>query len=153
MSFTFEEFKTAVETYPESFVTIEIVDVTLEGDVMSTGDTGGFAVKIVNTGALHMDDVTLIVSGLNGMRVREGLPNSYTTQFETSVIERVNAHDTNGTTLRGYLYEAPADAQPAKNLIKATLGDWNANLEHITIGHSDPLTTVKGLFNSEVNAE
>ena len=51
MSFTFEEFKTAVETYPESFVTIEIVDVTLEGDVMSTGDTGGFVVKIVNTGA------------------------------------------------------------------------------------------------------
>jgi hypothetical protein len=49
-------------------------------------------------------------------------------------------------------FKAPSAAQPSRNLVSATLEGWNATLNHILIGRSDPLDTVKATFAAEVVA-
>jgi hypothetical protein len=113
----FNDQTSAVRTYPETEVTIEIIDVVTEGDALNVNEQANFKIKVINNGPLNLAGVTPRVKGLNG------------------------------TTLK-----APASASngTAKNLAKAALEAWDVNLDHILIGHIDPLDTVKGIDRAEV---
>jgi hypothetical protein len=47
-------------------------------------------------------------------------------------------------------FKAPNTAQGEANLVEATLEDWNADLNHILLAHSDPTDSVKGVFRTEI---
>lgn len=152
MAFSFQELVTAVETYPETFLQIEIIDVDFPGAALNTSETGTFAVQVTNTGALHVTNLTVKVQGVNGTLVKNsGAIAPFESEFISAAFDQVDAHG--GVTRHpgsAYSFRAPARAQASKNLIKVTLQDWDSDPDHIFIGHSDPLESVKATFASEV---
>ena len=160
MAFSFEEMSNAVATYPATFVDLEIVDVVTPG-ALNAGDRPSFRVKITNRGALELTGVTLKIKGLNGATVKQnGAAAPFVPEFVTvpSQLATVGAHAPRGTdssqTTNGspFSFEAPGSAQPSRNLVQVTLEDWNPTLNHILIGHSDPLPEgpPKGTYAAEV---
>jgi hypothetical protein len=47
-------------------------------------------------------------------------------------------------------FKAPNREQASKVLIEATIAGWDADLDHILLGHSDPVDQPKGTYAAEV---
>jgi hypothetical protein len=148
----FDDMTTALATYPETDVTIELVDVVTPGSVLNVNEVGTFRVKVTNTGPLNLTGVTLRIKGLNGATVaNNGAIAPFVSEFVTQELPTIYGHGGSQLTVGSALkFKAPGSAQAAKNLVKATLEAWDANLDHILIGHSDPLDNPKGIYAAEV---
>ena len=169
----FDDMASAVRTYPETEVTIEIIDVVTEGDALNVNEQASYKIKVTNDGPLNLAGVTLRVKGLNGTTLKRPLvvdrpgipaatsksaridadPVQFVGEFVTTPLPQINGHGGSASTA-AFTLKAPASTSngAAKNLVKATLEAWDANLDHILIGHSDPLDTVKGIYSAEVVA-
>jgi hypothetical protein len=65
-------------------------------------------------------------------------PLQWVSELVSAPIAFISAHG--GTATTGtFTLKAPAAAQAAQTLIKASLDQWNANTNHIFNDHSDPL--------------
>lgn len=150
----FDDMTTALEDYPKTNVTIEIVDVVLTGSALNVNETANFRVKVTNTGPLNLSGVTVRVTGLNGATVKHGgAAAQFGPEFVSDVFADIPAHG--GSQLSpGSIFsmKAPGTAQTAKTLLKASLEAWDANLDHILLAHSDPLANVKGSYSAAVVA-
>ena len=148
----FDQMVTDLEAYPEANVVLEVVDVSFDEDVLNEGETAFFKVRVTNNGPLTLSDVKLLVEGRNGATVRPGLGVDFGPSFVSDELPTINGHGgSQELSLPAFL--APDDAQESKTLVKVTLDAWNANLDHILIGHSDPVELPKGTFATEVVAK
>jgi hypothetical protein len=148
----FNDMNDALQTYPETNVMLEIVDVTFPEDALNASEIANFRVQVRNTGPLELTGVTRRIKGLNSATVADnGAAAPFVDEFVTQELPTIGGHvgveQTVGSPLK---FKAPAGAQLSKNLIKVTLEAWDANLNHIPIGHSDPLDTVKATYAVEV---
>ena len=158
MAFSFADLVDAVETYPQSFIQIEIIDVTFPDEALNVDEIGSFKVKVTNTGALNLDNVTLKVKGVNGALVNSGgpIPNgqvpTFFTDFITDEFDRITGHG--GTqTLPGFFpfnFQAPHKSHSLEDLIEVTLDGWNGNDDHIYLAHSNGDELVKATFAAKV---
>jgi hypothetical protein len=57
MTFSFDDMTTAIETYPNGHVEIEIVDVEVPGNVLNIEEEARFRVKVTNRGPLHLKNL------------------------------------------------------------------------------------------------
>jgi hypothetical protein len=172
MAFSFDEFTTAVATYPETNVAIDIIDVAFaSGNALNVSEEATFKVQITNNGPLDLTDVTVRVKGLNGAKLRGSLssnpnpnPNPPTIasparavaplvdELVSATIALVGGHG--GTKItEAFTFKAPSNDSngSAKNLVKASLEGWNGSLNHILIGHSDPLESVNHIYGTVVS--
>jgi hypothetical protein len=154
----FDDMTTALETYPVANVTLEIIEVDFPGSALNARDEGTFRVRINNNGPLELTDVALKISGQNGATVaNNGAAAVFVPEFVTQTnpvqqVPTVSGHNgsvvTTGSPMK---FKAPNGEQASKTLIKVTLEGWNANLNHILNGHSDPLPVApKGTFAAAV---
>ena len=135
----FDQITTELETYPQTYVVLEIIDVGIPGDVLNVNDIASFKIRVINNGPLHLTGVTLRVSGQNGAKVRAGVGAEWVSSYISPELPMINAHNAGDPYELGLPYFlAPATTQDSKTLVKVTLEDWNANWDHILIGHSDP---------------
>lgn len=148
----FDEMLNALERYPEEKVEIEIVEVAYPGDVFNANERGSFRVEVRNTGPLHLTGVTLRIKARNGATVaNNSITSPFVSEFVTQELPRVDAHGGTALTVGSPLkLQAPNTAQGEATLVEATLEDWNADLNHILLAHSDPQDTVKGVFRTEI---
>jgi hypothetical protein len=150
----FDDMTEALKTYPEADVKLEIVEVNFPDSALNATETGTFRVQVSNTGPLVLTNVTLRIKGLNGATVaNNGAAAPFVSEFVTQELPTIAGHGgvekTVGSPLK---FKAPGSPQPARNLVSVTLEGWNATLDHILIGHSDPLESVKATFAAEVVA-
>lgn len=137
----FNEFRTAMHSYPDEDVVLEIVEVDFPGGVINTAEEGSFRVRVTNNGLLDMTDVTLKVRGLNGAQVKTGGAADFDFRDELTigmdsetVVGQGGSSLTQGSKLE---FKAPANTKPAGTpLFKATLDNWNGSLVRILNGHS-----------------
>lgn len=150
----FDDMTTALAAYPVTDVTLEIVDVVIPGSVLNVGEVATFRVQVTNTGPLNLTGVTLKVRGQNGATVaNNGAAAPFVSEFITQELPTINGHGGSQLTVGSPLkFKAPSGAQASKILVKATLETWDANLDHILIGHSDPLDPPKGTYAATVSA-
>jgi hypothetical protein len=155
----FDDMTTALETYPVANVTLEIIEVDFPGSALNARDEGTFKVRVNNNGPLELTDVTLRVSGQNGATVKNNgaAPAPFVNEFLTSInpvqqVPTVSGHNGSVITTGGPMkFKAPNGEQDSRTLIKVTLEGWNANLNHILNGHSEPLPVApKGTFAAAV---
>lgn len=146
---------TAVETYPHDYVDIEIVDVDPQGHTIRVGGEGSFRVKVINKGPLALVNVSVLVKGLNGALVKGNHPTSaYGTEFlagPDQFTARVGPAD--GWLVSGggpFRLEAPANTQPSRNLVRAELSGWEADLSPILEKRAGHVAIVNGTFAAEV---
>jgi hypothetical protein len=111
-----------------------------------------FKIRVTNNGPLTLTDVKLLVEGRNGATVRPGRGVDFTPSFVSVEMPTINGHgDSQELSLPAL--QAPDAPQESKTLVRVTLASWNANLDHILIGHSDPVDPPKGTFATEVVAK
>jgi hypothetical protein len=150
------ELNTAVATYPETNVVLEIVEVEFPYDALNVDEEGSFRVRVTNNGPLNLTDVTLKIKGLNGALVKSGgaADLEYRDEFIKGTIEKVagdgGSELTTGSKMNFRAPSEPSEDGESKNLIKVTLEDWNADLDRILNLHTDPLGTVKATFAAVV---
>ena len=87
----FDDFTNALETYPETGVQLEIVEVSFPDSVLNVEETATFRVKVTNTGPLNLTDVSLRIKGLNGATVaNNGAAAPFVSEFVTQTIGNAN---------------------------------------------------------------
>lgn len=147
----FDDMTTALETYPVTDVTLEIVDVVTPGNALNVTEIASFRVKVSNNGPLNLTNVTVRVKGQNGALVaNNGAAAPFVSEFVTQVLPTIGHNGAQLTIGSPLKFKAPAGAQASKTLVKATLEGWDADLNHILNSHSDPLSTPSGTYAAAV---
>lgn len=149
----FDEMTAALAAYPMTDVKLEVVDVTFPGSALNVNEVASFKVKVTNTGPLNLTGVTVRVTGLNGATVKgSGAAEQFNADRVSETLPTIYGHGGSQLTPFNLYFKAPAGAQVSKTLVKATLEAWDANLDHILLGHSDPLDSPKGTYAAAVAA-
>ncbi|CAM3312487.1 hypothetical protein OCAE111667_03155 [Occultella aeris] len=151
------DLEEALETYPQTYLIVQIYSVDPPGGSFNVGENATYKVRVHNDGPLDVDDLTLLMSGENGSRVGEHGWASGQISLQTPVFARVPAHMADDTWV-----EAPDDHYhlfvhqplPANSaLLKVSVKDWNTKLDHLTIGHSDPVLAANDIYRNQVLAD
>jgi hypothetical protein len=155
----FDDMMVALKAYPETYVTLEIINVRGVGDVVNVNNEGTFKVKLTNNGPLNLTGVTVRIDGVNGTSVKD---NNILAEFESEFVwdnqggERptINGHGelTVPMNIEPFGFKAPATpSQEEETLIKATLEFWDGDISHIMNNHSDPhLDVPRGTYSAKV---
>jgi hypothetical protein len=148
-----DDYSTAVQSYPETNVELAIVDVDPEvGDAINEGEEGTFKIQITNNGPLTLRDVEFKVRGLNGMRVKAGVAHDWADDFITTnvSVDFVEHNQTKKSQDSPYYFLAPADEQPVRDLIEVSLANWEADPYHIHRNHAGALPNVKAVLRDRI---
>jgi hypothetical protein len=151
----FQNMIDEIEHYPAGNVKLEIVDVEIPGTALNEGERGFFRVRVTNNGSLDLTNVTLRIHGQNGTLVKSiGATSPLVEDFISPVLATVSSGSSEvspGTT-GGFKFEfqAPGEAQGSSTLIKATLENWDASLDHILKDRSNGGPTPRAVFAAEV---
>ena len=145
----FDDYTTAMEQYVDTYVQLEIINVTYDGDKLNVREQGQFDVRITNTGPLNMLNVSLAFTGLNETLVKGGgaLQKFSESWVFEGFIDRIGCHgngssivvgsNANGADVPQNLYfRAPRDPLPRTGLVEVSIADWLADFEHIHASHS-----------------
>lgn len=94
------------------------------------------------------------ISGRHGAEVaNNGAIAPFVSSFVTQELPNIAAHGGSELTVGSPLkFLAPDAAQDSKTLIKVIVEDWDANLNHILLAHSDPVDVPKETYSAEVIA-
>ena len=163
-----------LQAYPAASLQIEIVDFEPDdGDVLNINEHAAFKVKVTNNGPLTLTGMTLRIAGRNDAKVKLPGPivvgptvpprrarivlepfDGFVTEFVSDALPDIRGHGGTYTTA-AFELKAPADDSNSvtKTLVKASLEDWDATLDHILNGHSDPQAAVNGTYAAEVVAD
>ncbi|MCA0296270.1 MAG: hypothetical protein LCH96_13380 [Actinobacteria bacterium] len=151
-----QDLVTEIESYPHTYLTIEIIDVNPPGSAINVNEDVTFTVQVSNSGPLNVRDLTLTVTGLNGTQVKApGAAAPWGTEADSNPFDLVPAHQPNtpvvmtGSPLH---FKANRAWSTAKDLVSVTVGDWDTDFDHPLIAHSDPDTAAKATYSSTVAA-
>jgi hypothetical protein len=151
----FDDMVTAMKDYPAANVKIEIVDFTLvDGSgVLNINEDATFNVLITNSGPLGLTGVTVLVKPTpkHGARLISGFDLNpggeprpiFTDEIETDPLPTIGGHG--GSVRAGpFTMRAPSKATDPKSvaLVTASLQQWNGDLAHILVDHSNPDASV-----------
>jgi hypothetical protein len=144
-------------------MTLEILGIDGVGQVVDVDDEGTFEVKLTNNGPLNVTGVTVRIDGLNGAEVKD---NNILAEYKSDFVwdnqggERPTINGHGGElivpmSVGPFGFKAPArPSRDEKVLVKATLEDWNGDISHIMINHSDPHPDVpEGTYSAKVTRE
>ena len=147
----FDDMTTALEAYPVTDVTLEIVEVVTPGNALNVTETVSFRVKVSNNGPLNLTNVTVRVKGQNGALVaNNGAASPFVSEFVTQALPTIGQNGAQLTVGSSLKFKAPAGAQASKTLVKATLEGWDADLNNILNKHSNPVSNPSGTYAAAV---
>ena len=149
----FDDFANAVDAYPATSVALTIVDRAAVPPAtvgaVNVNEVWSFQVRIANNGNLNMTGVSLHIEGQNGAQVSTAAAGPWSTGIIPAALPAVNAHSTQDTV--NYYLKAPAVAKPAGTaLVRAHISSWDANLDHIILGHSNHADPPAGTYADQV---
>ncbi len=171
MTFAFADMATAVETYPDTNVIIEIRDFdAVTGESLNESEQATFKVRITNNGLLNMDAVTVRIKGENGATLKRpllNLPNAsvaagvkatpvpiptWVTELISKPIASISANGGTGTS-EVFTMKAPPDdtGGVSTKLLTVTLEGWDANLAYLLNDKSKARTAVKDTHSEVVH--
>lgn len=146
MTFSFDDMTTAIKNYPVTNVDVDVVEVTVPDNALNVGEHGNFKVRVTNRGPLNMTNVKVHVWAENGVTVSK-IPSAgiYVNDFIVDLpTETISGHGGTLETTAVLAFQAPGQKQAKMELIKATLDDWDGDLTHMLVGHSDPVPGTHG---------
>jgi hypothetical protein len=143
----------AVATYPQTYLTVQIHDVEADGgSAINEGDDVTFRVRVHNAGPLDVTELTLLIearAGATGVKLHGGT--AFSPTLTSAVFPLVPGHQGHGqfvgTPDDHYHLKAGAAGDDEIELVRASVSDWNANLNHILTGHSDPVPAVGDTYS------
>ncbi len=142
--------------YPANYVRLEIVDISLDGDIVNTGEEGSFRVKVTNNGPLTMKDVRLKAVARSGAEVKSGSAGAPFEQetLSSNIIETIAGEGGSDDNSALFIFEAPNVAKPdGTPLVDVTVAEWNAAWDYILNRRSGASTTPMVTFESSVEVD
>lgn len=145
--------------YPHNYLTITIVDVIPSvGDTINEDEDIKFKVQLANNGPMHVDQLSLLVEGLNGTEVKS---NGAAAEFDESFvytnsdIERIPAHQNNNpVTTVGYFHFRPSrEFASEHSLVRVSVEDWTTDWSHLQGGHTRKDELAQGTYRATVSPQ
>jgi hypothetical protein len=147
----FDEMATALAEYPVTDVTLEVVEVVVPGAALNVNEVASFRVRVSNNGPLNLSNVTVRIKAQNGALVaNNGAISPFVSEFVTQALPTIGNKSSQLTVGSPLKVKAPPGAQASKTLVKATLEGWDADLNNILNGRSDPLDNPSGTYAAAV---
>ncbi len=153
------EITTEIENYPHEYLNIEIFDVEWPDDVINVGEQVTFRVRVSNSGPLHVDNLELLVEGLDERAEARSnnAPAQWGPSFTTNAgwFPRVPAHSAGGPvemTGGDFSFRALAPAARPKDLIKVSVFGWSSSFDHFFGGHTRADADADVVYRSTVSA-
>ena len=153
------DLKNEIESYPRDFLDLDIVDVDpAVGTAINRNEEISFRVRVTNRGPLHVRGLSLVVTGLNGTLVKSnGALAQFGSSFTTSVgyLDDVTAHQGDGPVTSGggpFVFKATSSSSDVRDLVRVQVGEWDTDLDHILLGHSDPDSQASATYSDVVAA-
>ena len=153
-----EEYVNAIETYPREYLRLEFTELDPPGDVLNVNEEVNFRLQVSNSGPLHIDNLRILVTARNGTEVKSGSAAAqYGTTALSNPISRVDAHSgdtpvsTPGSPMQ--FKAGPVAHTSVRELLVATVEEWEPEWEHPLTAHSDRDPLAKATFSSDVSAE
>lgn len=146
----------AIETYPQTYLTVEIFEVKVDdGSAINEGDEVTFKVHVHNSGPLNVKDLTLLIeaqSGATGVKLHGGT--AFNPSLTSAVFAQVPAHQRDSEFVdtpddHYHLKAGPASNGPV-DLVKVSIKDWDTDLDHILIAHSDPVPAANDVYTHKI---
>lgn len=152
----FEDYAAAIQSYPDSEVTIQLIEVTVPGDALNVNEQGSFRVQVTNRGALIMDNVILKVRGLAGTEVKQnGAAAQFVNEFNSSdgQVPQIPARGGVAVVTGGpFRFEAPGAPRNLQELVEVTLAGWNPSEENLLVSNSRGSAAVRAAYSDRVRA-
>jgi len=153
------EIAAAVETYPREYLEIEIFEVDWPGTVIDVNEDVTFRVRVSNSGPLDVDELEVLIEGLNGAQVKNANAHAqWTDSFVlTGVIPPVPAHSATDPgpvemTSGDLHFRATRPARNAKDLVRVSVAGWASDFGHIFGGHTRADAEAKDAYSATVSA-
>jgi hypothetical protein len=155
-----DDIADAVVAYPHDYLEIEIVEVDWPGNVINAGEDVTFRFQVSNSGPLDVNELTLLVEGLNGTEVKaNGAAAQWVDSVTTSpsYFGNVPAHSANGagpvvSPGNKWHFKPTRSSSQVKDLVRVSVAGWETSLNHITSGHSREDALAQDTYSSTVSA-
>ena len=155
-----DDISAAVATYPREYLTVEIVEVEPPGGLIHEDEEVPFRIQVANDGPLDANQVSLLVEGLNGTKVKSnGAAATYGNSFTISgaFFGNVPGHS-NGpndpgpvvTTGNPFKFKQGSDA-PARDLVRVSVAGWSSSFDHTFNNHTVADPEAKDVYNDVVH--
>jgi hypothetical protein len=150
-----DDFNTAVAQYPVDNVDLEFVEVDFDGDALNKSEVATFRVKVTNRGLLNLTGVKLEIKGQNGAKIGQDLNPTPTAvlgtvfhdDITTDALDPIPANGGSVTTGGNPLkMKAPNTPLDPKTLMRATLKEWDVNLDSLLVDNTRALDDPKASF-------
>jgi hypothetical protein len=146
----------AIETYPQTYLTVEIVEVNPEGPETGINEHEDvtFRIRVHNSGPLNVLDLKFLVKsedGADGVKYHGGT--AFNSSMYTIPIDLVPGHMHDGDwveTPDHYHFEAGDVSHGKVDLVSVSVDTWDTDLDHLTKGHSDPVGSVGDTLTKSV---
>lgn len=148
-----QDLTTEITNYPHTYLTIEIIEVEPDGNNINAGEEGTFNLQVANSGPLDVRNLQLVVTGLNGTQVKgPGAAAQFADTALSNIFDLVPAHQgSNPVQMVGRMhFLAPKKQKEFTELIQASVGDWDTDLYHQLLEHSDPDPSASTTYSDEV---
>ena len=146
----------AYVAYPHEYLTLEIVEVDPPGSAVNTNEDVLFRIQVANTGPLDVNDLQILVEGLNGTLVKNNNAIApWTGSLTTSVgqFDDVPGHSGNNPKVStgGKLHFKPVITTSAvTDLVRVSVAGWNTDSSHIENGHTRADADANAVYSSTV---
>jgi hypothetical protein len=146
----------AIETYPQTFLTVEIFDVDPPGTGTGINEAEDITckVRVHNSGPLNVLSLRLLITseaGADGVRFHDDT--AFVPSLVSTPIDLVPAHMADGDwveTPEHYHFKAGGVSGGKVDLVTASVDTWDADLDHPLKAHSDPVPSVSDTLAKSV---
>ena len=152
-----DDISNAILAYPHERLVLEIVEVDFPGGVIDRNEDVQFRVQVTNTGTLDVNELDVLVEGLNGTLVKgNGAAAQYASSFTTSngYLGTVPAHSPNDPVASGggkFFFKPTTSSTVIKDLVRVSVAGWDTTFDHPLINHSRADAAANGVFRSAVS--
>jgi hypothetical protein len=140
----------AIDTYPETYLTVEIYDVDPPGSGtgINAGEDVTFKVHVHNSGPLDVVQLTLLIEsrpGADGVKLHGGT--AFNPSLISAPIELAKGHMADGEWVDPpdghFHFKAGPPSGSQVELVRVSVNTWDASLNHPLNSHSDPAPSVE----------
>lgn len=148
-----DDLVTAMETYAENYIEIEIYDVNPPGSVINVGESVPFKLRARNNGPMHVQDLELKMIGRNGCRVGQhgwvGGQLELTSSTFPQLRGNMPAGDWVVDPTDHYHLFAGGEVTDA-DLLEVVVDKWNADWGYLLVNRSLSSVQARAVFNGDV---
>ena len=141
-----------VNNYAHNYLELSIVQVDPPGDFINEDEDVAFRIQVSNPGPLDVNNLSLLVTGLNGTDVKSNGTNSaYVDSFTISgaFFGNVPAHETVVSPGPKFHFKTSRDSAAEVALVQVSVANWATTFDHI-LASTPPDPEANGIYGSTV---